>query len=903
MKIPSEFKKLLDIVPDMVCLAGADGYFRYLNLEWEKVLGYSVEELLSRPLFEFIHPDDHDPTRKEIEKQLNGGMTLAFENRYRCKDGAYKTLQWRATPAEGDTLFAVARDITEQKKAEKALRESEEKYRFLADNMVDIIWTLDRDFRTTYVSPSIENVLGFTVEERKTQALEAMITPESLRQVQMMFLMEIERENDGGGSDPHRSVTIEVEYYRKDGSTVWMENTVKAIRDHAGEIAGIHGVSRDVTGRRKAEASLKESESLLNRLIEQSPFAVWVSDAEGTLQIANPALKNFLNLTDAQLVGKYNVLKDPVVERQGLMPLIRTVFEEGKSINFTCDWDGNDIPTLELNGSSSVTIEATMFPIHNPEGELTHVVLNWIDITDRLSAQNALRENEARFRSLFENMYDGVAIYRPENEGNNFIFVDMNKSGQALSNVQKDRIVGKRITDIFPRVEEMGLFGVLQDVHRTGNTEKLPMTLYADGRVTQWVDNTVFRLPSNEIVAVYRDETERHAAQAALQTSEKKFRALFESMNEGVCLQTLVDGGNDYKIIDANPAFERLTGLTRETVIGGKASVIYGTEDAPFIDMYRDVAENLNPIIFETRFEPLGKYFSISSFPLEKGIFGTVFSDITERKRHENEIRRLNRELEQRVAWRTAELEEANLDLKGFAYSVSHDLRAPLRSISGFSQIIARRHRDSLNGEGRHYFDNIVKASERMGILIEDLLNFSRLGRKAIKLEEVRLETIFQSILETLQGQIDQENARIHLPGNMPAIFGDRTLITQVFLNLVENAIKYHRTDAHPAVEVGIRTEADYVEVTVADNGIGIAPEFHDKIFSIFQRLHREEDYAGTGIGLAVVKKAVQMMGGTVTVESAPGRGSAFRVKMPLRLKNHRYNGRQDGTSGENSAG
>ena len=514
----------------------------------------------------------------------------------------------------------------------------------------------------------------------------------------------------------------------------------------------------EIVERTQIQKELQESKSLLGNVIEQSPFAIWISDAEGTLQLANPALKKFLNLTDEQLVGKYNVLQDPVVERQGLMPLVRSVYEKGASITFTCDWDGNDIPSLNLKGSKSVTIEATMFPIFSTEGKLTNVVLNWIDVTERQGIQNALLENETRFRSLFENLYDGVAIYRSINDGDDFVFAEMNKSGQTLSEVEKSRIVGKRITEIFPGVTELGLFDVMQRVYRTGKTEKLPITLYKDDRIVKWVDNTVFRLPSNEIVAVYRDESERHVA--------------------------------------------------------------------------------------------------------------------------EDEIRRLNKVLEQRVIERTEQLKEINEELEDFVYSVSHDLRAPLRSISGFAEIIDRRYKASLNEEGRHYFDNIIKASRQMGELIDDLLRFSRLGRKSITPEAVPLAEVFEAVIETLSDEIAKTNARIDIPENLPVVRGDLTLLVNIVINLFDNAMKYHRPDESPVIDVAYEITDQTVLLSISDNGIGIEPAYQKKIFKIFQRLHSQTDYPGTGIGLAAVKKALQMIDGEVCVESGPGKGSVFKVNL-----------------------
>jgi len=514
----------------------------------------------------------------------------------------------------------------------------------------------------------------------------------------------------------------------------------------------------EIVEKSQIQKELQESKSLLGNVIEQSPFAIWISDAKGTLQLANPALKNFLNLTDEQLVGKYNVLQDPVVERQGLMPLVRSVYEKGASITFTCDWDGNDIPSLNLKGSKSVTIEATMFPIFSTEGELTNVVLNWIDITERQSTQNALLENEARFRSLFENLYDGVAVYRSVNDGDDFVFVDMNKSGQSLSKVEKSRIVKKKITEIFPGVTEMGLFEVMQRVYRTGKTEKLPITQYKDDRIFEWVDNTVFRLPSNEIVAVYRDESERHMA--------------------------------------------------------------------------------------------------------------------------EDEIRRLNKVLEQRVIERTEQLKEINEELEDFVYSVSHDLRAPLRSISGFAEIIDRRHKASLNDEGQHYFENIIKASGQMGELIDDLLKFSRLGRKSIKLEAVALSEVFEAVIETLADEIEKTKARIDIPKELPVVQGDSKLLSNIIMNLFDNAVKYRKPDETPEITVRYEIADRALRLSIRDNGIGIEPEYQEKIFKMFQRLHSQTDYPGTGIGLAAVKKALQMMDGEIRVDSAPGKGSVFEIKL-----------------------
>jgi signal transduction histidine kinase len=240
-------------------------------------------------------------------------------------------------------------------------------------------------------------------------------------------------------------------------------------------------------------------------------------------------------------------------------------------------------------------------------------------------------------------------------------------------------------------------------------------------------------------------------------------------------------------------------------------------------------------------------------------------------------------ELEQRVQERTAQLQVANKELESFSYSVSHDLRAPLRAISGFSAIIARRHRANLNEEGQHYVDNIVQAGERMGQLIDDLLTYSRLGRAGVRREPVALAELLAEINRNLHSRLAEINGVLNIEQNLPVVIGDRTLLSQVFTNLLENAFTYYKPDVAPQVSVAYHIEDPYVVVKVTDNGIGIPPEYQEKIFNIFQRLHSEDEYPGTGIGLATVKKSVELVGGRVWVESTPDKGSTFFVRLLVR--------------------
>ncbi len=237
--------------------------------------------------------------------------------------------------------------------------------------------------------------------------------------------------------------------------------------------------------------------------------------------------------------------------------------------------------------------------------------------------------------------------------------------------------------------------------------------------------------------------------------------------------------------------------------------------------------------------------------------------------------------LEQRVAERTAELREINAELESFSYSVSHDLRTPLRSIQGFAQILLEDYGDRLEADGRQYTQRIVAAARRMDTLTEDILTYSHLSRAAMKLTPVSLEAVVEEVLTQLEAEIRGKEASVTVEKPLPRVMGHYATLVQVVANLLTNGIKFVPPSVRPHVRVWTEEHDDRVCLRLCDNGIGIAPEYQERIFRVFERLHGTETYAGTGIGLAVVRKGVERLGGQVGVKSAPGQGSTFWVELP----------------------
>ncbi|MEV6925962.1 PAS domain S-box protein [Dactylosporangium sp. NPDC051485] len=389
-------------------------------------------------------------------------------------------------------------------------------------------------------------------------------------------------------------------------------------------------------------------------------------------------------------------------------------------------------------------------------------------------------------------------------------------------------------------------------------------------------------------VAVMRDITDRHAAEEKLRSSEE-------------LLQILLDGARDYAIYMLDPDgrivswsvnAERLKGYSSEEVIGRSDSIFCTPEDRAagtdekILARARETgrAEIDGPRLRRngTRFWAHGLLTAVRHADGSPRGFVMVTQDMTARKQAEQVIERLNADLERRVAERTADLREANAELESFSYSVSHDLRAPLRAVDGFAKMLALDCDAALDEQGRRYVGRIRAGAQQMGELIDGLLAFSRLQRQEMASRRVQLDLVVAEVWEELA--IERGDRAVELVvGELPDALGDPRLIRHVVANLLGNAVKYTR-EARPArIEVGHRVtaggEATYF---VRDNGAGFDMRYADKLFKVFQRLHRAEEYEGTGIGLALAHRIVHRHGGQIWADAVPGEGATFYFTLPL---------------------
>ena len=401
------------------------------------------------------------------------------------------------------------------------------------------------------------------------------------------------------------------------------------------------------------------------------------------------------------------------------------------------------------------------------------------------------------------------------------------------------------------------------------------------------VDISLTPISTNDgmlVVSEIRDITWRKQAEQELRANETRFRAVVDTANDAV-----ITAGSHRNILYFNPAAERIFGYAAREVLGKPITLLMpGRFHHAHEEGFKRFLATGEAHVVGRTVELTGKRKDSSEFPLELSLanwrvegevfFTGIVRDMTLRHESERQIRELNEHLEQRAV----ELETVNQELEAFSYSVSHDLRAPLRAVDGFSRLLEQEYRARLDTEGLRLLTVVRDNSRKMGALIDDLLTFSRLGRKPVQGAAFDMRGLVEEALSEILTGTEIPRPEVDV-ASLPNAWGDRALLKQVWLNLLANAVKYSSKASQPRITVGGRIDGDECVYHVQDNGVGFDMRYSDKLFGVFQRLHGPEQFPGTGVGLAIVKRVVVKHGGRVWAEGKPNEGASFFFSLPNR--------------------
>jgi PAS domain S-box-containing protein len=748
--------------------------------------------------------------------------------------------------------------------AEKHLAQMEGRYRGLLEAAPDAMVVVNQSGYIVLLNVQAERRFGYRRDELVGQTVKSII-PEGFAE----RLIADGTRTAAEALAQQIGTGLELNGRRKDGSEFPIEIMLSPLESSEGIL--VTAAIRDITVRKKAEKHLAQMEGRYRGLLEAAPDAMVVVNPSGKIVLLNVQAERQFGYRRDELVGQK----------------VKSIIPEGFAERLIADDTRTDAEALaqqigtglELNGrrkdGSEFPIEIMLSPLKSSEGILVTAAIR--DITVRKEAEKHLAQMEGRYRGLLEAAPDAMVVVNQSGD-----IVLLNVQAERQFGYRRDELVGQRVKSIIP---EGFAERLIADGTRTAAealAQQIGTGLELNGRRKDGsefpIEIMLSPLQSAEgilVTAAIRDITERKQVEDVLRQNEERFRLIVSNVKDYANIMLDTEG----LIVSWNQGAERIKGYRAEEIIGQHFSRFYTAEDLRNGVPARELKQATETGRFEGegwRVRKDGSRFLanivITALRDEKGRlrgFGKITRDITERRQAEEALMKT-----------MTELKRSNEELGQFAYVASHDLQEPLRMVASYTQLLAQRYKGQLDSDADEFIGYAVDGCDRMQRLIQDLLSYSRAGTNIGALREISGEKALEESLANLQVTI-KESGAVVTHDSLPAIMTDDAQLVLLFQNLIGNAIKYHGTES-PRVHVSATNNAGQEWIfSVRDNGLGIEPQYFKRIFILFQRLHGQKEFEGTGIGLAMCKKIVDRLGGRIWVESQPNLGSTFFFTLP----------------------
>ncbi len=858
------FRALMENSLDAVTIMNEDGTIRYESPSYEGLLGFKPEERVGGGLYERIHPDDVTKVGELFAEFLQNRVgTLHTEVRAQHKDGS-----WRSIEAIGSNLLdnpvvkgivINLRDITERKIAEEALRQSEQRYRLLADNVTDVIWTSDMNLRFTYFSPAIRHFRGYSVEEAMGLSLEETLSPASVEVAVKVFAEHMAAENMGR-RDLSGPVALELEHKCKNGGTVWGEVKMDFLRDLEGKPVGILGVARDITERRKMEEELRR----LSDAVKMTTESVAIADLRGRIVDINEAGLRMYGLENrADLVGKNPFDIIVTEDRPKALENMSKIVETGsvKDIEYY----------INRKDGKRALIETSVSLIRGKEGEPKGIVAVARDITERRRMEGELRESEERFRAIFDNSVDGILVTDLETKS----LYTCNKAMCQMLGYSLEEIRNLKVTDIHPKKDLPYIMTEIEREQQGGSpgVKVLPLKR-KDGSVlyAEVTPSLVTFAGRHYLAGIFRDISERKRAEEALKSSEERYRLVVDNANEFILV------AQDGMIKFFNSKVVGLLGYAREDLAFKPFTYfIYPDDRQMVMERYLERIRGGSPPPLYS-FRVVDKTGNIRWVEISTVVFNwegrpatlNFLTDITERKKAEGEKQRMEEQL--LLAGRLAAVGELSA-------GVAHELNNPIAAIQGFAQLLTAR--NDLDETTKKDLSIIYREAQRAAKITQNLLSFAR--RHEPEKQLISLNEVVEKTLELRAHQMKVNNIEVvvDFAADLPKTMADFFQMQQVFVNILNNA-EQAMVEAHGKGRLVVKTQkvGDMVQISFADDGPGILEENMKRIFDPF--FTTKEVGKGTGLGLSICYGLVEAHGGRIYARSKLGEGATFVVEIPI---------------------
>jgi len=837
-KIQAYTRSLIETSLDPQITKGPDGRITDVNEATVQVTGVPREILIGTHFPDYF--TEPEKAEEAYQQAFYKGIVRNYPLAIKHVSGKITDVLYNATVFKDEEgivqgVFASARDITDRKQVEEELKKQQAYTRSLIEASLDPMVAISPGGKITDVNEALVNATGVKRERLiGTDFSDYFTEPDKARDGYQKVFAE------GYVAD----LPLRIRHNKRD-----VLYNASVYRDENGKVLGVFASARDITDRKHAEEEIKKQQVYTRSLIEASLDPMVAISPEGKITDVNEALVKATDVVREKLIGTdfSDYFTEPDKAREGY----QKVFADGYVA---------DLPLRIRHNKRDVLYNASVY--RDEKGKVLGAFASARDITDRKQVEEEIKKQQVYTRSLIEASLDPMVAISPEGK-----ITDVNEALVKATDVDREKLIDTDFSDYFTEPEKAR--EGYQKVFADGFVADLPLRIRHNKRDVLY-NASVYRDEKGKVLGAFasaRDITDRKQAEEEIKKQQVYTRSLIEAS-----LDPMVAISPEGKITDVNEALVKATGVEREKLIGTDFSD-YFTEPEKAREGYQQIfAKGFvadSPLTIRHNLRDV--LYNASVYRDEKDkVLGAFASarDITAQRKQEVRIKSLNEELEQRI-----------IELESFSYSVSHDLRAPLRGIDGFIAIFLSKYFEKVDGEGQRLLGNVRRNVNKMGSLIDELLTLSRIGMKDIQITTIDMDELVHTVLEELNEMKGKSTVTVN---GLVKARGDIALIKQVLVNLISNAFKYSNKTANPIIEVGCSMVDGEIQYYIKDNGVGFDMEYSNKLFGVFQRLHDPQEYQGTGVGLAIVKRIIIRHGGRVWAEGKEGQGATFYFSLKL---------------------